>query len=453
MHPSPLAPRPITATRGVLCAPALAFFAVILSTPAQTPRAVAWQWPQFRGPNRDGVSLETGLLPKWPKDGPPRLWTRSGVGRGYSSPIVANGRIIITGDIGDELVISAFDTDGKVLWRAGNGKSWKNPYPGSRATCTLSGGHAFHVNAHGRVLCFDPDDGRELWSVDALTQFQAKNIRWGISECLLVDGRRVIVTPGGAKALMAALNVADGAVIWTAPPLKFMRKHRFGGKPVDPPEPDIDKAGYVSPVLVDVDGRRLIISSSARHFICVDADTGDLLWTQPVFARYEVIGAMPVLCDKSVFLTAPGDFGGHLFDIRLTDQGVNLVKRWETPIDNCHGALVCLGDALYGSGYRRYRGWARIDVATGALAYQTTDMVKGSVIAADARLYALSEDGTIRLLAPMADAFVARGSFRISDGRKKDAWAHPVICDGRLYLRYHDSLSCYDIRNPAGSAQ
>jgi len=447
-------PLPSRATiRYVLCAATLAFVVGSLSTHAQTPHAAAWQWPQFRGPNRDGVSLETGLLPEWPKGGPPSLWTVSGVGRGYSSPIVADGRVIITGDIGDELVINAFDMDGKVLWRATNGSNWKKPYPGSRATCTLSGGRAFHVNAHGRVLCFDPGDGHELWSVDALTQFQAENIRWGISECLLVDGKRVIVTPGGTKALMAALDVADGAVIWTAPPLKFMRKHRFGGKPVDPPEPDIDKAGYVSPVLVEVDGRRLIIGSSARHFICVDANTGELLWTQPVFARYEVIGAMPVLCGKSVFLTAPDDFGGRLFDIRVTGQGVNLVKRWESPIDNCHGALIRLGEALYGSGYRRSKGWARIDVATGALSHQTADMVKGSVLAADGRLYALSEDGAVRLLEPGPDAFIRRGEFRISDGRQKDAWAHPVICDGRLYLRYHDSLSCYDIRDPAGSAQ
>ena len=424
-------------------------------------------WPQFRGPWRDGVSDETGLLQQWPEGGPKLLWSVSGIGRGYSSPILATsspilatsspilatsspilarGALYVTGDVGKYLVIFAYDLDGKLKWKTTNGEAWRGPWPGSRATCTYDDGRLYHMNAHGRVVCLDPADGTEIWAADVLERFGAKNIKWGISECLLIDGDRVIVTPGGTQALMAALDRKTGETVWASEPLRFQRTHRFGGKPISPPVPDTDRTGYASPVLFELGGRRLISGCSGRHFFCVDADTGKLLWTHPVFARWEVIGAIPVFWRDSVFFTAPDVYGGKLFRVHAGQDGVRFEELWETPVDNCHGALVLVNGRLYGSGYRRLKGWACIDAATGKVRYTKSDLAKGSAIYADGRLYALSEAGVMALLKPTPAGFETVGQFRLAKGRRRDIWSHPVICGGRLYLRYHERLWCHDIR-------
>ena len=154
-------------------------------------------WPQWRGPRRDNICDETGLLQQWPEEGPKLIWKISGLGRGYSAPIVTGGRIYIAGDVGDELHVFAFDLDGKQVWQAKNGRAWKGPSPGARASCTFSAGNLYHMNAHGRVACLDAATGREIWAVEVLERFEGKNITWALSENLLVDGNNVVVTAGG----------------------------------------------------------------------------------------------------------------------------------------------------------------------------------------------------------------------------------------------------------------
>ena len=158
---------------------------------------------------------EKGLLPSWPEAGPRLVWKIGNLGHGWSSPIIVRDRLYITGDVDDDLVIFAFDLDGKPLWQAKNGRSWTGSYPGARACCAYSEGKLYHMNAHGRVVCLEAATGKELWAVDVLERFQGQNITWAMSECLLVDGSRVIVTPGGEKALMAALDKESGRTIWT----------------------------------------------------------------------------------------------------------------------------------------------------------------------------------------------------------------------------------------------
>lgn len=409
-------------------------------------------WPQFRGPRRDGVSDETGLLQSWPEAGPKRLWAVSGLGRGYSSPIITRGMLYITGDVGADLVIFAFDLDGTLKWKAKNGQAWRRQWRGSRASCTYDDGRLYHMNAHGRVACLDPAGGREVWAADVLKRFGASTIQWGLSECLLVDGDRVIVTPGGPKALMAALDKKTGETVWATEPLRFTRTHRFGGRELQPPRPDTDKAGYAPPLLFELGGRRLIVGCSARHLFCVDAEAGKLLWRELVWAQWEVIGAAPVLWRDCVFFTVPDTYGGKLFRVHARADSVRFEELWETPVDNCHGALVAVDGRLYGSGYRRFKDWACLDLATGKMLYTKADLTKGSALWADGRLYALAEDGAMALLNPTDTGFETCGRFRFakppqgSRRRLHDVWPHPVILDARLYLRYHDTMSCYDIR-------
>lgn len=392
-------------------------------------------WPQFRGPRRDGISAERGLLQSWPDSGPRVLWSVTNVGGGFSSPVISGERLVISGDFGEHAALQAFALTGKPLWRTTNGASWKHPYPGARATATFSAGKLYHQNAHGRVVCLDPASGREVWAVDALKQFGGSNITWGLSECLLVDERAVFVTAGGTEALVVALNKTNGTLLWKSEPL-----YDSTG------EKSLENASYVSPILVRFDDRRLLIGASLRHLYCVDADTGALQWTQPMRTAYSVLAMMPALVGDAVFMTAPHGKGGRLWRLKSGSGKVGAKEVWQTSLDTCQGSVVYREGRIFGSFYPGRKGWAAVDARNGEVLYQTSDFVKGAVLYADERLYALCEDGWMLLLEPKESEFAVRGKFRLADAKPRDAWAHPVILDGKLYLRYHDTLTCYDVR-------
>ncbi len=403
-------------------------------------------WPQWRGPRRDGLCDETGLLPEWPADGPKRLWRTGELGRGYSAPIVTHGRIYLAGDVGDELHLFALDLEGRVVWRAKNGAAWRTPYPGARAICTYDEGRLYHENAHGRVACFDATTGAERWAVDLFDRFGGKNLTWAMSECLVVDGPRVIVTPGGTQALMAALDKQTGATLWTTEPLRLGQSDPPAHVRVAEPPGEADSASYASPILCEIGGRRQLVGCSLRHVFGVDADTGRLLWSRPIRTKYGVIAATPVLVGDAVFVTAPDTEDGGLYRLRVAAGRVEPEQLWTTKLDTCHGGVVFVDGALYGSWYRRDKGWACLDAGTGQIRYQTSDLAMGSVLYADGRLYCLSQEGEMALIQPGAGSFEFKGRFRLVPDRTSDAWTHPVICDRRLYLRYHEDLFCFDVR-------
>jgi len=405
-------------------------------------------WPQWRGPRRDGRSLETNLASSWPEAGPPRLWTATNLGRGYSAPIISDGRIYLAGDVGRELHLFALDLEGRLLWRATNGVSWKNPYPGARASCALSNQRLFHMNAHGRVACLDPATGRELWSVNVIERFGGEVPTWALGECLLVDGPRLIVTPGGRDALMAALDVRTGEVVWATEPLRLNQTAHPSLQTLQGKPGETDTAGYGSPILVRWNERRLLIGCSLRHTFGVDADTGRLLWARPLQTRYNVVAATPVPCGDSFFVTAPDSSGGRLYGLRAEGENIIPVPRWTTPLDTCHGGQVLVDGRLYGSYYRAKKGWACLDAASGNTLHEFRNLAMGSVLAADGRLYCLSQEGELVLFEPAPNDLVIRGRMRIAPDSENDAWTHPVILDGRLYLRYHEQLHCYDVRAP-----
>ena len=178
-------------------------------------------WPQWRGPRRDGICDEVGLLEEWPADGPRLVWQTNGLGRGYSAPVIVGDRLFLAGDVGDQLRLFALDLTGRQLWQKPNGRSWPGPYPGARASAAWHEGRLFHLNAHGRVAAFEAETGREIWAVDLFERYGGKNLTWATSECLLVDGSNVLVTAGGAEALMVALDVRSGETVWKAEPLRL----------------------------------------------------------------------------------------------------------------------------------------------------------------------------------------------------------------------------------------
>jgi outer membrane protein assembly factor BamB len=386
-------------------------------------------WPQWRGPRRDGISGERGLLPAWPESGPPLVWKVGELGHGWSQPILVNDTLYITGDVGDDLVIFALDRDGRTKWRVTNGPAWKGSYPGARACCTYSAGRLYHINAHGRLVCLDAQTGSEVWAVNVLDRFAAENIQWAISECLLVDGLRVLVTPGGRKASMAALDKRTGETVWTTPPI------------------DEDRATYSSPILFRYAGRRFLANCTSAHGFGVDADSGELAWTFPMRNRYDVSVATPVYGDGAVFYATPDGFNGQLYRLQVTGDQTQVEQVWISPVDPLTGAAVLVDGRLYAGGYRKLKHWFCIDWQTGETRHELKELAAGAAVYADGRLYCLAEDGRAALVAPHADRLEIVGQVRLVEARVRDAWTHPVLLDGRLYLRYHETLWCYDVRS------
>lgn len=409
------------------------------------------EWPQWRGPRRTGISAESGLLAEWPEGGPPLVWTATGLGRGWSSPVIARGRLFVTGDVGDALVIHAFDLQGRLLWQATNGASWLGPYPGARASCAIAGDRLVHLNAHGRCAVYDVRDGRELWAVNVLERFEAPNIRWAISECVLVDGVRILVTAGGARALMAALDLHDGSTVWASEPLRLGPSPSANHERVPEPVGEADPAGYASPILLQVGSRRVVVNCSNRHAFGIDADTGELLWTRALPTRYQVLACTPVAWGDAVFVTGPDGDGGRMIRMRWEDGRIVVEDLWRTALDTGQHGAVVVGDQLFASFYRDSKRWVSIDVATGQIRYEARDWMRGAPIWADGRLILVMETGEVWLVEPTNAEFRVRGRFRLAPERTRDAWAHPVLSDGRLYVRYHDELQCRDVRMPTST--
>ncbi len=388
-------------------------------------RASESGWPQWRGPRRDGISEEMGLLQSWPEDGPKLMWKVSGIGRGYSSPIVVDDSVYITGDQGDDLAIHSFSLDGSPGWETKNGAAWKRSFPGARASCAYDDGKLYHMNAQGRLVCLDAATGAESWAVNVLERFEAKNIMWGISESVVVHEGRVYATPAGAKGLMVALDKQTGDTAWASEPLAD------------------ESASYSSPILVDVGDRQLLVNGGAKYVFAVDARSGELCWHLPQEDPKNTVNTTPVLLDDRLFFTNASRGGGAVFGVAFDEQSAE--KAWTKELTISHGGVVGVDGHLVAASSRGIaKGWLAIDAAQGT-PQELGELGGGSLIYADRRFYCLTARGTMTLQELTADGFQTRGSFQLAN--EKDVWAHPVICRGRLFLRCHETLFCYDIRH------
>ena len=384
-------------------------------------------WPQWRGPRRDGISPATGLAKSWPAEGPRLLWKKSGLGVGWSAPIIVDQRLYITGDVNDELLVFALDLSGQELWRTANGKSWTGSYPGARASCCYSAGRIYHLNAHGRLACLEAANGKSVWTVEVLQRFGGENITWALSENLLVDGQRVIVTPGGTRGLMAALDKTSGETIWATPAL-----------------PD-ERTSHSSPVLFEYAGRRILASCSAAHGFAADAETGALLWTVPLKNPHGVNVSTPIYAEGRIYFVTPYSEDGRLYQLRQDGAALGVTEAWRCPLDTVTGGGVLVDGTLYSAGYRRDKWWRGVDWRTGATTSELKELTTGAATYADGQLYCLDEKGRAGLIGLGSGGMRLAGSFPLVTDRVNDAWAHPVVLDGRLYLRYHDALYCYDV--------
>ena len=423
--------------RPVICfvlAGLLVFCACGAAVAADTAELIASpepDWPQWRGPKRDAVSTETGLLDAWPEGGPKLLWKTTGMGRGWCSPIIVKGMIYIVGETKGQQIIFAMGLDGKIKWRAVNGKAFKKPLPGSRAACCYSDASVYQMNGYGRVICLDAKTGKEQWVVDTLKRFEAIQPRFGASECLLVDGGNLIVTPVGKKALIAALDKKTGKTVWESAPA--MEKD--------------ETTSYASPILVKAGKRRLIISTTQFRTFAADASSGKVVWWVGLKLTDNVCSTIPVLCGNSVLITNTDPREQNSSLLRISASGDKAGRVWSLPLRSTSGSALQVDGKFYIAGERKLKGYFCLDAETGKTKAKLTEPSNASAVWADGKLYVLSARLKVLLLKPTVDGFKTLGSFALVEKlRRNDAWAHPVLFGGRLYLRYHDTLFCYDVK-------
>jgi len=383
---------------------------------------LAWaaDWPQWRGPNRDGVSPETGLLDSWPKGGPPLLWKIHGLGEGYAAAAVSGGRLYIQGQQGDEEFVLAFDSNtGKQLWRSQTGRQFRESRGyGPRGTPSVDGDRLYALAADGMLVCLETATGKRIWGFNIVDRFHGQVLHWGISESPLVDGDRVIVTPGAAGAAVVALDKMNGKVLWTS---------------------QSDQAGYSSPVAFDVAGSRKVVVFTGEAAIGLDFNSGRLLWRYERVANRTADIATPIVHDGQIFLSS--DYGTGCALLKVSAAGASEVY-FNRDMRNHYSTSVLVGDYLYGVSSSILTA---MKFQTGEVAWRDRSVGKGSLIYADRHLYCLGEEGVVGLVEATPAGYREKSRFEIPKGGFP-TWSPPVIADGKLYLREQDNLYCYNIK-------
>lgn len=382
-------------------------------------------WPQWRGTLRNGRSPEVGLLKKWPEGGPKILWSKEGLGDGYSSVSISAGTIYTSGAIDGQGTVAAYDLNGKEKWKTPYGPEWEGKYGGTRSTPTVDGDRVYIISSKGLVVCFDSSSGKIKWQVNILEKFNGKNIGHGLGESPLIVDDKIICTPGGASSPVAALDKMTGKTIWTTP---------------DPNE----LSAYCSPILVKAGAKQLIVTKLNKSLIAVDAADGRLVWRIPRVAKSNIAAVSPLYHDGSIFFTNGYGKGGMLLDITTSDKGYT--TRWtENKLDCYYHGVVHADGFLYGSSHKG-QILVCLDMATGKVVCTEDSVDIGSIIYADGMLYYYQQKtGIVSLIKHDANKLTVVSSFEVSKGTRQH-WAHPVISDGRLYIRHGDSLIVYDIK-------
>lgn len=395
-------------------------------------------WPQWRGPQRNGISQESGLLKQWPAEGPKLLWQMNDIGDGYSTPAVVGTRIYLMSNRGmeNEFVQALSAQDGKSIWttRIGNvGSPSDFLYAKARSTPTVDGDFIYALSSDGDLACLETGSGRIRWQKSIKKEFGGQPGVWAYAESPLVDGDVVIVTPGGAQATLVALNKKTGAVIWKSA------------------VPGGDQAGYASAMVVQAGGRKQYVQFLSKGIVGVDAKTGQFLWRYAEVAKGMAQMVTPVVHDGYVYGGANG-IGGGLVRLK-SDRGKVTAEQiyFARGLPNSIGGSVLVGEYLYGTASA---GLVAAEFTTGKVKWQNESIGKGSVAYADGLLYLHGENGEVALIEATPEAYREKGRFTPPSQPKRNrlgpfpekAWTYPVIANGRLYIRDIGTLWTYDIK-------
>ncbi|MDF1811454.1 MAG: PQQ-binding-like beta-propeller repeat protein [Verrucomicrobiales bacterium] len=396
-------------------------------------------WPAFRGADGTGISPDTGLLEKWPSDGPEKIWTYDKAGMGYSGFAVVDGRLYTQGTRDTDVTMICVDADsGKKIWSRsyaeddskGYNAGWGN---GPRGAPSVNDGKVYGLGPKGILVCIDAEKGSVVWKKDLIKDFSGEPGKWGYSETPIVDGEKLIVAPGGNKAGIVALNKDTGDVIWTA----------------DEVQPGM--AEYATIVVSEMNGKRQYIKFFEKIVASVDAETGRLLW-QGDFPKGKVaVIPTPIVDGNQVYVSAGYSAGCRAFEISSSNQVKELWTNNE--MSNHHGGVIKFGDHIYG--FDNGKGLVCQDWDTGKLTWMNKDrqfLSKGAVHIADGMIYALNEqNGALTLISANPEGYKEHGRFILdpqSPNRNPQGriWTHPLVIGGKLYLRDQEFIHCYDVK-------
>jgi outer membrane protein assembly factor BamB len=381
-------------------------------------------WPQWRGPERTNISRETGLLKQWPSGGPKLLWTAKGLGSGYGTVAIRGDRIYVQGTKDRQSVVFALDrSSGEPVWNAPLGATLdQDRGPGPRSTPTVDGDLVCALSENGDLACMRAADGRAVWK-KSIRDFSGRNPNWLISESPLVDGQKLIFTPGGERNGMVAVDKTNGRDIWVCQELN-------------------DAPGYASCIVADVGGVRTIMNLTSRAGVGVRANDGKLLWRYEAPANRVANCTTPVYHDNKVFYTSAYGTGGGLLALEPQSGAVATREVYFTrDMQNHHGGVLLHNGHLYGFSNAIL---TCLEFATGAVKWRDRSVGKGSLTYADGNLYVLSENNVLALVTASPERYVEKGRTDIED-QGRPSWAHPVVCGGRLYVRNQGYLNCYQV--------
>lgn len=409
---------------------ALSLAMLLLAGNVLHPQASAEDWPCWRGEDRTDISKETGLLPEWSQSGPKKVWMFENAGKGYSGPAIVDGRLFTLGTRDDRTILLALDAEtGEEIWatpfREILGNGWGD---GPRSTPSVVDGMVYALSGEGALICAKASDGSVVWQKEMTTDFGGKVPNWGYSESPLIDGDKIITTPGGSDGTMLALNRMTGEKIWQSLDIA-------------------DNCHYSSVIRAEHNGKPQYIQLTKGTLFGVSVDDGSLLWSSEWNGRTAVIPT-PIYHDGSVYIASGYGVGCKL--VAVNDN--NPVDTWVNKnMINHHGGVILLDGHLYG--YSDGKGWSCQDIKTGDLVWsEKKALEKGCIAYADGKFYCVSEKtGDVVLIDATADRWKERGRFRLDPQTKIRAskgkvWTHPVISNGKLYLRDQDLIYAYDIK-------
>lgn len=386
--------------------------------------STAQEIAQWRGDNRDGHYDETGLLKQWPVDGPKMIWHYDNLGVGHASAAVTDKYIYTGGTTEDGIgFVVALNNDGEKIWQTNFSEEWMDNFDGTRSTPLIYNNQLYIMSSYGKLLCMNAEDGRIIWEVDLFNDYDGRNIKWGVTENLLVDDDILYVTPGGLKTNILALNKDTGEFIWESP-----------GKE--------EVSAYCSPIVINFEGKRIFVTQTASSIIGLEAETGKMLWSFPHPNKWSVQANTPLYKDGMLYCFSGYGKGGVM--LQLSDNGNTVTKVWEdTLLDSKMGGAILVDGKIYGSGDAN-KHWVCLDWQTGEVQYQSEMLKVGNIIYSDGLLYCYGTGGNVGIVDPKTNDYSLISSFEVPYGEKWH-WAHLVIHNKKLFVRHGTSLMVYDI--------
>ncbi len=397
---------------------------------------------EWREEDRTGNSAEKGLLKSWPENGPTLIWSNTDLPTGHAQVTFGNNLLYTTGIEGQNDVLVAIDGSGNIKWKTIYGRSWTGSMPETRCTPTVEGDKVYVSSGSGDLACIDGVNGTIIWSLKASETYKGTFGEWGIAESLIIDGQKLYFSPGGPETMTVALDKSNGSLIWKSKSIN-------------------DAPAYVSPILIDYAGKKILIGVSLHNVFGVDVADGNLLWSinhvealdskksTAVWPDAPLIKCVtPLYNEGKIYVTGGYDHGSIM--LGLNENGSNISTVWtDSVLDVHHGGVVLVDGYIYGANWRSNSdgSWCCLDWNTGKKMWEEHWKCKGSVISADGMLYIYDEkSGFAGLVKPNPEKFELISSFRVTAGKGGPYWSHPVIHNGNLYLRHGNALMVYNIK-------